>query len=100
MINSYPEGVGFEPQTLNGGSAGGTAHFRMLNEANDTLKDYGSTLSKTRGPSRQVHHFWSALTTAQHRRAEDLDLFRQRQCREFYATIKAPAGAKALTADP
>lgn len=42
MINSYPEGVGFEPQGMDGGAAGGGAHFLMMDGAGSILKDYGS----------------------------------------------------------
>ncbi|MBN9078891.1 MAG: methylhydantoinase [Rhizobiales bacterium 65-79] len=42
MINCYPEGVGFEPKGMDGGQAGGDAHFHMTDARGDVLKDYGS----------------------------------------------------------
>ncbi|MCB1546901.1 MAG: hydantoinase B/oxoprolinase family protein, partial [Hyphomicrobiaceae bacterium] len=42
MVNSYPEGVGFAAEGMEGGLAGGAAHFRMMHADGAILKDYGS----------------------------------------------------------
>ena len=42
MVNCYPEGVGFVSTGMEGGTAGGTAHFRMYSPTGELLKDYGS----------------------------------------------------------
>lgn len=42
MVNSYPEGVGFDAQGMRGGERGGGAHFKMVDEKGAIINDYGS----------------------------------------------------------
>ncbi|HTJ56079.1 MAG TPA: hydantoinase B/oxoprolinase family protein [Devosiaceae bacterium] len=42
MINSYPEGVGFEPTGMHGGQPGTGAHFVMTDGRGVVVKNYGS----------------------------------------------------------